>query len=579
MFDWLPHAAVALSFAFAPSDGVEADLRRWFDDYRGRRDRAALIQPEDLHNLKQRSAQDPLWRAEFERLEDELKASRKRSEREAVLVGPQAMIDRIRALSALPSYNYAERVLAYANMLELFDRASGDASPASLSLLLDIASHDRDRKCSPKEWRKLFEFRPRLVQREARLALLRAPTARVLPVALEALARPIPRGKKGVVALSRRVVALEVMAWLAAAEDLPDADAMRLAEAALAAVRSDEEADPSRAAASRVLRVLLSERGGFSLPDESVDRLLRDLEQGIDDFGPARVEAVLNVLAAQVREESIRRLAELLASRPKLARRKQRAVWEALNELAPVSLAYDARPRAWLDWYEKEREEQRFRDWFEVIDRARAKKDKRSAYEPPRFYGVPVVGHRLVFVIDVSGSMNFPLGKAGDTTPKIALAKEQLATAIARLQDYDEFNIVTFDVVIRQMNESMVPVEKARKKAFVFVDKLNPSGGTNLFGGLLAAFGIERPGAVPDGRDVPDQIIVLSDGMPTAGDLTDPYSIREEIARINASRRTRIDTIALGDDADEEFLAGLARDHGGEVVVIKRSDAEDEGGR
>lgn len=561
---------IALSVPAPPAGDLSTRLDQWFQDYRSQKERAELMQPDDLVRLEQESARDPAMKAQFDQLAKELKATRKRSEADAVAAGSTTLVERLRALSALESYKYADRVRAYADMLSLFDEVARDGKEQDLAMLLDIASFERDVTRPPKEWRNVFAFRPRLVQRESRLALLRAPLPRVVGVLLAAQDEKVARGKKGLDALSRRVVSWEVLASSASSEALSTADAVKISEVALARVRDAAEPEMSRTVAARTVRSLVNERAGFELPDAALDELLDELEGGIATLPPGVIEAYLEVIRSQVRETSIRRLAELLANSKKLSDRASKEVWDALADIAPVSIPYDGdKPRAWLDWYEAEKGEARFQDWFATIDRARAKKDTRSAYEPPRFYGIPVVGHRLVFVIDVSGSMNFPLDE-NEKTPKIDLAKEQLATAISKLRDYDEFNIVTFDVVVRHMDKAMIPVEKGRKKAFVFVEKLNPSGGTNLFGGLLGAFGLEFAGTVPTGKgiDFPDQIIVLSDGTPTAGDIMDPYAIREELRRINSAGRSRIDAIALGKDADKEFLAGLAKDHGGELMLI-----------
>jgi hypothetical protein len=79
-------------------------------------------------------------------------------------------------------------------------------------------------------------------------------------------------------------------------------------------------------------------------------------------------------------------------------------------------------------------------------------------------------------------------------------------------------------------------------------------GGTNLYDAVKRAF---------NDPDV-DTIVVLSDGEPTAGAVTDPSAIREDVARWNKNRGIVIHTIAVGGQL--RVLEWLAADSGGDHV-------------
>ena len=93
--------------------------------------------------------------------------------------------------------------------------------------------------------------------------------------------------------------------------------------------------------------------------------------------------------------------------------------------------------------------------------------------------------------------------------------------------------------------------------AKTFVERFRAGGGTNLFGGVSAAF---------EDQDA-DTIYVLSDGEPTVGDIRDPGAIRSTIAGWNARRGVKIHCISVGDDL--AVLRWLAEDSGGTYLQLR----------
>ncbi|MBL9085506.1 MAG: VWA domain-containing protein [Planctomycetia bacterium] len=193
------------------------------------------------------------------------------------------------------------------------------------------------------------------------------------------------------------------------------------------------------------------------------------------------------------------------------------------------------------------------------------------------FYGITTFSDRIVFVLDVSGSMLDPARAEGTTGAgaadgrKIDLARKELYAALAMLDDKKTFDCIFFGHrVVRllgQMTQAAAPVvERARR----FAGELEPTGGTNIHDALEAAF---RAAGVPVGQAVTgptnlvaDTIFFMTDGTPTAGKLTDPARILESVAEWNRTAHLTIHTVAVGDECDAKFLEQLARDNGGRFV-------------
>ena len=151
------------------------------------------------------------------------------------------------------------------------------------------------------------------------------------------------------------------------------------------------------------------------------------------------------------------------------------------------------------------------------------------------FYGIPVHSHRVVYVLDVSGSMNKQFG-TGST--RIQVARESLKTALKKTDKRSLVNIIFFDSVVRSYAKKSVPIGRKGEldKLLAYVDKAKPLGGTNLHGALVAALKDPRV----------DTIFLLSDGDPSTGDITDIQALGNDILRRNRARRVRIHCIAVG---------------------------------
>ena len=222
---------------------------------------------------------------------------------------------------------------------------------------------------------------------------------------------------------------------------------------------------------------------------------------------------------------------------------------------------FGMRAPAWRSWFDKEGADLKILSASELreAERERVLKAQRERSRTPRFFDVKIRSSNVIFVVDVSGSMEEPLAseyKNVPGQPRIERAKAELAKAVRALPKGTQFNILTFSGGVGMWSEDLLAEmgEPDRDDALEWIGRLGAMGGTNLYGGLIEA--MNDPSV--------DTLVVLSDGEPSVGDLIDPGAIRDDIASRNQGRNIRIHTIALGGNL--EILEWLAEDSGGSFV-------------
>ncbi len=177
-----------------------------------------------------------------------------------------------------------------------------------------------------------------------------------------------------------------------------------------------------------------------------------------------------------------------------------------------------------------------------------------------RFYGIPTHSHRILFCIDISGSMLFPMdGKGGRREPRINRTRRELLRTLSDLAPGTLFNIYLFADITIARTPRLVPATSEHKEAAVaFLEELEIRGGTNIYGVLSDAL---ASGA--------DTIFLLSDGEPNKGTIIDPALLIEEFAARNAHGAATIHTIGLSQDQNAELLVNLAHRSGGRYVASR----------
>jgi uncharacterized protein YegL len=204
------------------------------------------------------------------------------------------------------------------------------------------------------------------------------------------------------------------------------------------------------------------------------------------------------------------------------------------------------------------------------------------------FYGLTAAGQKVVFVVDISGSMEGKnegslqdiatgvavqtggramgsaiggsvgsfLGKqtASEAT-KLGGAKRELIPAIQGLPEGSSFAIVTFGRDVKPWMLGMADVNgKNQNIATALIKQLEANGGTPARKALEETFN-----SFPDAT----MVVFVSDGQPTDGN---PNDILARVKALNNGRRVVVSTVGLGADQDENFLAALATQNGGQYM-------------
>jgi uncharacterized protein YegL len=192
------------------------------------------------------------------------------------------------------------------------------------------------------------------------------------------------------------------------------------------------------------------------------------------------------------------------------------------------------------------------------------------------FYGIPIDSQRLVFVIDVSGSMQTASewrdpnetavpGAAGPT--RLAIAKKELKRAIERLPVTAKFNVVFFSSEARVLIKrgALADAEPSIvKQALRDVEVLVADGGTSAYAALEKAWELARESwKEPKKEFGADTVFFLTDGQPTDAK---PDDILRAVARWQVDLPMKVHCIDIGANG-EAFLRPLAEDNRGRYVA------------
>ncbi len=188
------------------------------------------------------------------------------------------------------------------------------------------------------------------------------------------------------------------------------------------------------------------------------------------------------------------------------------------------------------------------------------------------FFGIPVLGQRVVFVIDRSGSMISPAPQPNDTvtgetgTPtRLDIACRECWNAVKGMGADTYFNVVVFSDGAQAWKPELVPATTANKGALRnFLARLLANGSTNLWDGLSSAMQMRTAVGKSDYREAVDEIFLLSDGHPSSGEVMDSEGIKMRIAEQNRHTGIRLNTVFIGSRPSE--LDRLAQPGGGPLL-------------
>lgn len=208
-----------------------------------------------------------------------------------------------------------------------------------------------------------------------------------------------------------------------------------------------------------------------------------------------------------------------------------------------------------------------------------------EASEAGRFYGIPQDALRIVYVLDVSGSMevsmtdprwegNLPLPPRPGEPSRLDAAKKELLRAVKSLRSGTRFAVILYSDHVRPLHEDLVPAgPDAYAKLEAALAETVPGGSTNIYAAMDAAMRLAgvHPDA-PSKEQRADAVFLVSDGAPTTSDgkAEDPARTLHAVRSWNALRRVVVHTIGIGREHSRGFMRALAEQNGGRYFPVEK---------
>ena len=221
--------------------------------------------------------------------------------------------------------------------------------------------------------------------------------------------------------------------------------------------------------------------------------------------------------------------------------------------------------------------------------------EEKKAKDTAAFYGIPTRSERVLFIIDISGSMNKEVEQfkrvvitgrknsemAVEGKTRLEVARNELKRAISNLNQDKYFSIIFFNHAVKNWRPEMTQAtRKVKGTVRKELDAIVASGTTYTLGALREAFVLA--GVLTEGgktRKVNqvevDTIFLLSDGGPTDNRMEgpkpmDPEIILDSVKQWNRDAGIVIHAIAVDTDAaGTYFLKQIAAQNGGVFVERK----------
>jgi Mg-chelatase subunit ChlD len=116
-----------------------------------------------------------------------------------------------------------------------------------------------------------------------------------------------------------------------------------------------------------------------------------------------------------------------------------------------------------------------------------------------------VTARRVLFVIDISGSMDCTCEFRGRSSTRLDLVKEDLRAVLKTIGDESYFGILAFDNNTKWVSRFGRATKDNVRQALLAVNSLEANGGTDIYSALSEAVGVHR-------REGLDAIYLLTDG-------------------------------------------------------------------
>lgn len=232
----------------------------------------------------------------------------------------------------------------------------------------------------------------------------------------------------------------------------------------------------------------------------------------------------------------------------------------------------------WREWWEKERPRyKRPRRRGKVVREGLKVRNESLRGNGPGFYGLRTGSHALVYLVDKSGSMNEPASARGVTSTgareetKMDRAKRELIRSVRGLPKGVSINIIAYGDELEPYSRHMVELDDVQRRAIIaWVKSLRAKGKTNIYDAIEMVMEEARGRGQRLSKEmVIDTIFLLTDGMPTAGKVTDRKLLASEVHRLNSVPRIVIHTIGIGPDHDRSLLKELSADSQGLYIPAR----------
>jgi predicted nucleic acid-binding Zn-ribbon protein len=219
----------------------------------------------------------------------------------------------------------------------------------------------------------------------------------------------------------------------------------------------------------------------------------------------------------------------------------------------------------------------------------RTESDRLRASVDNRFAGVTLTGRRVIFLVDMSGSMEL----VDENTPapeKWQGVRQTLAKVLRSMPDVEKFQVLVFAerpyfLLGNDGRWLTYDAKTSPEQVTAALAKIKPDGGTNMYAAMDAAFRYREQGL--------DTIYLLSDGLPNLGEPLRPDQLKtmsetekgEALGKyirralkatwnrpIEGRPRVRINAIGFFYESPDvgAFLWALARENDGSFVGMSK---------
>lgn len=304
------------------------------------------------------------------------------------------------------------------------------------------------------------------------------------------------------------------------------------------------------------------------------DETIRALAAGLEDE-----RWTLRLVAARkLAEIAVPEAVDLLVGR--LAReegRLRRDLCDLLRGLTGQSFGVE--PEGWTYWWKENREA--YATGAKRLAKGGAAappEEKGPAKERVSYYGITTYSRRVLYVLDISGSMN-DAGGGPEGLARVDEAKKELLRSIRELDSGCAFTVYAFGDSVQKWKPALAKATaEAKEDVRKWIDALEAASWTNTYAALEDALRASAANPKNDmGADyaqAADTIFLLTDGAPTtpqgknvdASGKPEWHRVLEAVRDWNREKRVVVHAIGVGDVIQADFLAALARENGGRFV-------------